>query len=277
MPLDQIDVDNDLPAAQTGEKEMSFLDHLEELRWHLVRGVSAIGVLAVIAFASGQWVFDTIIMAPLDKGFISYRIINSAIPGLEFYPPPDLELIAVMFGEQFIVHLKTSFVLGVVLSFPYLFWEIWRFIKPGLYPQERKAARGIVGICSFLFIAGVAFGYFIIAPFAVTFLGSYSVGAVNAPTLSSFVNYMTMFTVPVGVIFELPIVVYFLAKVGLLYPQTMKSYRRHAFIIILILAAIITPPDVVTQFLIGIPLYVLYEISIRICSRVVKRAEAKRQ
>ena len=272
MPLDQIDVDQSTmptppPNNAVDQKEMSFLDHLEELRWHLVRSIVAIVVVAIAMFVMGQVLFEKVILAPKSSDFITYRLICQLSETLCFYPP-EFDLITRELGEQFIVHLKVSVLLGIVVAFPYIFWEIWRFVKPGLYDKERKAARGIVLICSCLFLMGVSFGYFIISPFAVTFLAGYNVGAVSAPTLASFVNYMTMFTVPTGLVFELPIVVYFLSKIGLVYPDFMRRYRRHAFILILILAAIITPPDVVTQFLIGVPLYFLYEISIVISKRV---------
>jgi len=176
-------------------------------------------------------------------------------------------------GEQFFTHLKVSIWLGIIISFPYIFWEMWRFIKPGLYAKEQKAARGIVFVCSFLFLLGVLFGYYVISPFAITFLAGYSIATevVSSPTLSSYVNYMTMFTVPTGIIFELPVVVYFLSRIGLVTPEFMKKYRRHAVIVILIFAAIITPPDVITQFLIGIPVFILYEISIHISRRAAKK------
>ncbi|MFT5385639.1 MAG: sec-independent protein translocase protein TatC [Saprospiraceae bacterium] len=167
--------------------------------------------------------------------------------------------------------------MGIVFGFPYIFWEFWRFIKPGLYPDEKKAARGVVFVCSFLFITGVCFGYFIISPFAITFLVGYDLGAISTPSLASYVDYMTMFTLPVGIVFELPVVVYFLTKIGLVTPSFLKSYRKHAFVIIIILAAVITPPDVITQFLVGIPLYILYEISIVISKRVVAKQEAQEE
>ena len=158
-----------------------------------------------------------------------------------------------------------------------VFYEFWSFIKPGLYPEERKYTRGIVFTCSVLFLIGVLFGYFVIAPFAINFLGSYEVFNVsNKPQLRSFLTYMVMFTIPAGLIFELPILVYFLAKVGLVTAEGMKTYRRHAIIGILMVAAILTPPDVVTQFLIGVPLFLLYEISIFIARRV-ERGEARKE
>lgn len=268
MPLDQVDVDK-MDEDETEETEMSFLDHLEELRWHLVRSVLSIVVFGTITFLAKDFVFKSVILAPKEKTFATYKFFCSLGETFCFFPKP-FDLTTIALGEQFFVHLKVSFFLGLMLSFPYIFWEIWRFIKPGLYPKERNAARGIVFICSFLFFSGVLFGYYVISPFAISFLASYNVGAVNTTTLDSFVSYMTMFTLPTGLVFELPIVVYFLAKVGLVGPSFMRQYRRHAVIVILVVASIITPPDVVTQFLIGLPLYGLYEISILIAARVEK-------
>ena len=269
MALDQIDVDT-YEAEQT--KEMSFLEHLEELRWHLIRSAAAILIIGILVFIGGKPFFQWITQSPMSKDFATYRFICQLSDALCF-SPPDLQLLAVGLGEQFIVHFKFCVMMGIVLAFPFIFWEIWRFIKPGLYPKEQKAARGIVFICSTLFIGGVLFGYFVISPFAITFLAGYDLGAQSTSSLSSYVNYMIMFTLPTGLVFELPIVIYFLSKVGLVTPEFLRTYRRHAFIVILILAAIITPPDVITQFLIGFPLYFLYEISILISKRVMKKRE----
>ncbi len=276
MALDQIDIDS---YKTTKAKEMSFLDHLEELRWHIIRAAASVFVFAIATFLAKDFVFNNIVFAPKYADFITYRVICNFSNALGLgdamcFFPPDFTFITPIFGELFIQHLKVSFMLGVIASFPYIFWEIWRFIKPGLYAKEQKAARGMVTICSGLFLTGVLFGYYIISPFAITFLAGYQIeGVVATPALSSYISYMTMFTLPVGIVFELPIVVFFLSKVGLVTPEFMKSYRRHAVIIILILSAIITPPDVVTQILVGMPLYVLYEISIIISRRVVKKQE----
>jgi sec-independent protein translocase protein TatC len=277
MPLDQIDVDN---YEQQQEKEMSFLEHLEELRWHLVRSIAAIFIIGTIVFIAKDFVFDKIIFAPRYDHFFTYQAICGlsefigAGETLCFYPP-DLKIIIVELGEVFFTHIKVSIILGFALSFPYIFWEIWRFIKPGLYDKEQKATRGIVLICSGLFLTGILFGYLVISPFAVTFLAGYPLAGLDQATvsLSSFVNYMIMFTVPAGLIFELPIVIYFLAKAGLVTADFMRTYRKHAFVIILILAAVVTPPDIITQFLIGIPLFFLYEISIHIAKRVETQYE----
>ena len=273
MPLDQVDVDK-LEAAQNGqaENEMTFLEHLEELRWHLIRAISSIMIFAIAAFLGGERFFKFVFLSPKEQDFVTYRFVSKVFSN---FGPPVFNLETRVFAEQFIVHIKASFLVGVVLSFPYILWEIWRFIKPGLYEKERKAARGFVFICSFLFLLGVLFGYFVIAPFAINFLAGYSIGAINAPTLDSYVNYMVLFTLPTGLIFELPIVVFFLTKIGLIDAAFMRTYRRHAIILILVIAAMVTPPDVITQFLIGIPLLLLYELSIGVAKRVEAKEKAK--
>lgn len=285
MALDQVDIDqyevNDKGELQPKvEKEMSFLDHLEELRWHIIRSLVAVIIFAIIIFIAKDFVFDVLILGPTKPNFFSYVTINNVVEAIgfggNFGPQKPIEITVIDMGELFLVHIKSSMILGFIISFPYLFWEFWNFIKPGLYDNEQKAVRGIVFICSFLFFLGVLFGYYVISPFAVTFLAGYELaGIVPQIRLSSFVNYMVMFTAPAGMIFELPVVVYFLSKIGLLTPEFMKKYRRHAIIIILAISAIITPPDVVTQFLIGIPLYILYELSIGISAKMAKQYEAE--
>lgn len=252
------------------EAEMSFLDHLEELRWHIIRSLIAIVSVAIVVFLMDDLIFDKIIFGPKKEWFPTYHFFCDTFG--QMCAPPDFQIIPRELGEIFFTHLKVSFWLGLIVSFPYIFWEFWRFIKPGLYAHERKAIRGIVFICSVLFFTGILFGYYVIAPFGVSFLGSYTVSeeAFNGCSLASYVSYMTMFTIPTGLVFELPILVYFLAKVGLITPEFMAKYRKHSLIVILILAAVITPPDLVTQILIGIPVYFLYEVSIIIAKRVAK-------
>ena len=280
MPLDQVDVDNMKEEKEEGQ-EMSFLEHLEELRWNIIRSLTAIVGIGIILFLFKDPVFENIILGPTHDSFLSYRAICAFSNGVGLgdimcFTPPDFDLQAIGFGEAFIMSIKVSFIMGFIFAFPYVFWEAWRFISPGLYDKERKAARGVVFICSFLFLMGVLFGYYVISPFAVNFLAGYTLpGVENIPTLSSFINYMIMFTAPAGLIFELPVVVYFLSKVGLATPEGMRKYRRHAIIGTLLLAAVITPPDVVTQFLIGIPLFILYEVSIYISARVKKQYDAE--
>ena len=260
-------------GTQSDEKEMSFLEHLEELRWHLVRAAIATVVIAIVVFLLKDQVIN-LLYGPRNQDFFTYQF-SCQYFGV-FCEIPELLIIPREVGERFFVHLRVSLWLGLVVAFPYVFWEFWRFIKPGLYPNERKAARGIVLICSTLFFIGVLFGYFIVAPFAITFLASYSFGddTAQSATLSSYVSYMTMITVPTGIIFELPVVAYFLGKVGLVSSSMLKRFRRHAIVVIFILAALITPPDLITQFLIGVPLIGLYEIGIMIVRRIEKK-EAK--
>ena len=259
-------------VAKKDPDEMSFLEHLEVLRWHIIRALASIVIVAVVVFIAKDFVFDTVILGPTKPSFFTYQWICSLSENLCFYPQ-DLEIITRDISEQFLSHIKVSIWLGLIVAFPYVFHEFWNFVKPGLYDKERKSARGVVFICSLLFLFGVAFGYIVISPFAITFLSSYTVSdeVLNTVTLTSLVNSMTMFTIPTGLIFELPIVVYFLAKVGLITADFMKQYRRHAVVIILLASAIITPPDVITQFLIGLPLYLLYESGIIIARRVEKR------
>lgn len=281
MPLDQVDVDRIDENQQLIEKEMSFLDHLEELRWHIMRSLGAIAIVGILIFVFHNFFFDAVIFGPTQSDFISYRLFCEASHGLGLgdsmcFEFEDYKLQAIKFAETFITTIKVSFIMGFVFAFPYVFWEVWSFIKPGLYPKEQKAARGIVFVCSFLFILGVMFGYFIIAPFATNFLMNFTLpGVDNSPTLQSYTGFLVMFTLPTGLVFELPIVVYFLSKVGLVTPQAMRKYRKHSIIGILLLAAIITPPDVITQFLIGIPLFILYEISIFVSARANKKYEAE--
>lgn len=287
MPLDQMDVDKlDQSKALSNGKEMSFLDHLEELRWHIIRSLSAIVGVGILLFIFHKWLFDDVIFGPTKPDFFSYRFAcwlskSIGLGEAMCFQPPEFPKIAIGFGEPFIMSIKVSFVMGLFMAVPYVLLEFWRFIKPGLYPREQQAARGLVGVCSALFMVGVLFGYYIIAPFAINFLMGYNVpGVQNTPTMSSFINYMIMFTAPAGLIFELPVIVYFLSKAGLVTPDDMRKYRRHSIVGILILAALITPPDVVTQFLIGIPLYILYEASIFVSARVAReqaKEEAERE
>lgn len=258
------------------EGEMGFLDHLEELRWHIIRSAVAILILAIICYIFESWVFDNIIFWPKQDSFLTYRLF-CGVSELTCFQPPEFNLQVKELGEQFFTSLKVCASLGFIVAFPYIFWEFWKFLKPGLYPGERKAARGIVFYCSVLFLSGALFGYFIVSPFAIKFLVGYNLSSdiIIDPTLASYVSYLTMFTIPTGLVFELPIVVYFLSKIGIVTPDFMRKYRRHAIILILILASIITPPDITSQFLIGVPLYFLYEISIQISRRVEKANQLK--
>jgi len=277
MPLDQVDVDK----LEQQEAEMGFLEHLEALRWHIVRAGLAILIIALIVFAAKDFVFGTVVLGPTQQDFFTFRVFCSlgewiGVGSRFCIEMPEFRWITPLFGEQFVVHIRVSIILGFILSFPYVFYEIWKFIKPGLYEKEQKAARGTVFICSTLFGIGILFGYFIISPFAVTFLLGYELpGVESAPSLGSYVSYLSLFTLPAGMIFELPVLVFFLAKVGLVTSAMMASYRKHAVVVLLFLSALITPPDPITQLLLGLPLYGLYEISIIIAKRVERRQAAE--
>ncbi|HPK09943.1 MAG TPA: twin-arginine translocase subunit TatC [Saprospiraceae bacterium] len=257
------------PVAEGEGAEMGFLDHLDVLRKHLFKAAFAMVAVSIIVFLSKDFVFNDIIFAPKNADFPTYKFFCN-LSEVTCFHPPDFKIMTIVMGEQFFVHIKVSIWLGFTFAFPYIFYQFWSFIKPGLYQGERKAARGLVLACSSLFVLGVLFGYYVISPFAITWLAGYSVGldAVNSPSLDSYVNYLTMFTLPAGIMFELPVLIYFVAKIGLVSADFLSKYRRHAIIVILIVAAIITPPDVVTQLLIGTPVLILYEVGILVARRV---------
>lgn len=276
MPLDQ---QHEIERPKSDRSEMSFFEHIAELRKHILRSVLAIAVFGVVAFLNKDFVFNTLIFGPRDANFPTYRVLCNASHAAGLgdkmcFTPPQFNIITRQLGEVLMQHLYVSFWVGVIGAFPFIFWEFWKFVSPGLYEKERKAVRGVVGICSLLFLTGVLFGYFVIAPFSISFLAGYTLeGLEVSPTLDSYVTYMTMFTLPTGLIFEMPIVAYFLAKIGLVGAAFLRSFRRHAIVVILIIAAVITPPDVVSQTLVAIPLYVLYEVSIMVVVGVQRRRD----
>ena len=260
------------------EKEISFLDHLEILRWHLVRSVAAIILFAVLAFIYKDFVFDKILLAPKNSDFPTYVFFCNlsewmGMGNLLCFGDQDWQLHNFTMSGQFSTHIITSLFAGLVMSFPYVFWELWRFIKPALYQKETKVTRGVVFFTSILFSVGVLFGYYLVAPLSINFLGSYQVSSLVSNTigLSSFVSTVTTISFANGLIFELPMLVYFLTKIGLLTPDFMRKYRKHAIVLTLILSAIITPPDVTSQILVSLPLIILYEISIKISKKVLKK------
>lgn len=274
MPLDQ-QHENERLKNERGE--MSFFDHISELRNHILRSALAISVVAVVCFFYKDFIFNTIIFGPRNADFPTYRALCAAshffgLGDAMCFSPPPFTLITRQLGEVIMEVMYVSFWLGIIVAFPYIFWEFWRFISPGLHEHERKAVRGVVFVCTFLFVLGVMFGYYIIAPFSINFLASFTLeGLEVAPTLDSYVTYMTMFTIPTGFIFQMPVAAYFFARMGIIGAAFLREYRRHAIVVILIIAAIITPPDVVSQTLVAIPLLLLYEVSIIVVSRVQRR------
>mgnify|MGYP006267415351 CR=1 FL=1 len=258
------------------EKEMAFLDHLEELRWHLFRSFIAIALVAVAFFVNVSWVLDEIILWPSKPDFP----LNDALCRFRealCMGESTVQLIAISPYEQFLKSIAVSFVGGFVVAFPVVLWEMWRFIKPGLHPKERKGLRGNVFVMSLLFFLGVAFAYFVITPFSFRFLSTYQLSAAvaNQWQIGKVIGLITQISVGGGIIFEMPILVYYLAKVGLVTDVGMKTYRRHAVVVLLTLSAIITPPDVTSQILIFVPLWLLYEMSIGIARRVSRKREAE--
>jgi sec-independent protein translocase protein TatC len=278
-------------ANQSGidgeEEEMSFLDHLEVLRWHLVRSSAAILIGAIGAFIFKGFIFDLLIFGPKKPDFITYKALCAFSNQLSEWVPamfPDgaicigqdlPELVNLTMAGQFSAHIMTALVAGVIMAIPFILWEIWRFVKPGLKQTERNMARGFIASASLLFFAGVLFGYYVISPLSINFFLNYQVSdeVVNSPTLSTYISLITSVVLACGAVFELPILVFFLSKAGIVTPQLLKAYRRHAMVGALILSAIITPPDIFSQILVSIPIMILYELSIWI-SRLVSKQEA---
>lgn len=253
---------------------MTFWSHLEELRGHLIRSSLAVVVFAIAAFIAKDFLFTNIILAPKEPYFITNRVFcwfsqQLSMPVLCINAKP-VKLINIELAGQFTTHIIVSLILGVIVAIPYIVWEVWRFIRPGLKPKEQANSRGAVLIISGLFLTGVLFAYFLIVPLSINFLGSYQVSGLveNQIALRSFITTVTTITLATGLLFELPVFVFFLSKVGLLTPETMRKQRKLAFVIIIAVAALITPPDVFSQIMVGLPLFVLYEVSIRISKRV---------
>lgn len=262
--------------------EMSFVDHIEELRWHIVRALIAIILSAIIAFVNIEWIFDRVLMGPAHADFIGYKWFCSFghLMGTEALCMQDLKISFqnTELSGQFMLSFSSSFILGFIIAFPYVFWEFWRFIRPALTANELKYARGIVFWSSLLFFVGVLFAYFIIAPFTINFFANYQLSPSfqNIITISNYYDTMSDLVLGMGVVFELPVVVFFLSRIGIITPQLMRDKRRYAIVIILILAAVITPPDVFSIWFVTLPLVLLYEAGIIISERAI-RARQKRE
>lgn len=261
------------------EVEMSFLEHLEELRWHIVRSAGAIMVFAIVAFVMKQFIFDQVILAPKNPEFWTNRMFAQLgdLIGSETIKinQQHLNLIAIKMADQFMMHIMVSIIVGLIIASPVVFYEFWSFIKPALYDKEKKHAGGAVFYTTVLFIMGILFGYFLIVPLSIHFLGSYNISdeVVNQINTRSYISTLTSISFAGGVVFLIPIFSYFLSKVGILTPQFMKTYRKHAYVVMLLLSAVITPPDIFSQVMVCFPLVFLYEIGIVISRRVVKKRE----
>lgn len=259
--------------------EMSFIDHLEDLRWHVIRSVIAILVGAVIVFTYSDYVVDEILFAPTRSNFISAQWLCSVghkigIGNVLCFPEVKAKFLENTMTGQFIASFTLAFIGGFILAFPYVFWEFWKFLRPALSPNERKKTRGIIVWVSLLFFTGVAFGYFILTPFMVNFYFNYKLSSQIEimPSFSDYLENLVYTTAGIGVLFQMPLLVMVLARIGIVTGSFLRKYRKHAFIIILIAAAIITPStDPFSLTIVTIPLYLLFEASIVIASRIEKR------
>ena len=264
------------------EKEMSFLEHLEDLRWHLLRSIVAILIAALAAFLAKNFVFDVLLFGPKKTDFLTYKLLCQVSNLLGFddsfcITELPFRIQSRTMAGQFSAHIWTSITLGFVVAFPYVINQFWRFISPGLHSYEKKMASGFISVSSILFFLGVLFGYYVVTPLSIRFLGTYSVSAeiFNDFDLNSYTALIRASVLASGLIFELPILVYFLTKIGLITPELMRKYRKIALVMVLFLSAVITPPDVASQIIVAIPVLILYELSIFISKRVVQNMSKK--
>ncbi len=265
-------------SAENPGKEMSFLDHLEDLRWHLIRSTIAIVIMGLVAFLAKSFIFDVLILGPKSSDFPTYKILCRAATWLGFedsfcFTELPFRIQSRKVAGQFSAHIWTSITAGFIVAFPYVIYQFWKFISPGLKPKERRSSRGFIVIASLLFFTGVLFGYYVVTPLSINFLGSYQVSdqVFNDFDLDSYIGLVRSAVVASGLIFELPIIIYFLTKIGVVTPEFLRKYRKYSLVIVLILSAIITPPDIASQIVVAVPIIILYEVSIFISKAVVKR------
>ncbi len=268
--------------GKTLEAEMSFFDHLNALRGHLVRAAIAIVIFTSIAFYYNQFIVDTVIFGPKKTDFWTYRMMCKVGTLLKMegwcVTKLDFSTISTEMGGQFNLTINSCIMTGIIFGFPYLLWELWRFIKPALHENEKKAASGFVFYASSLFLIGILFGYFIMAPLSIKFLAGYKASEEieNMFSISSYLTTVTTLTLGSGIVFELPILIYILASLTILTAKFMRNTRRYAIVIILIISAIITPtPDAITMGVVALPLLMLYEIGILVAVGVEKRRAKK--
>lgn len=262
--------------------EMSFLDHLEDLRWHLIRATLSVVIAAGIAFLFKGFIFDNLLFGPSRGDFFSYdmlcRISTSLGMDAGFcFDEMPFRIQSRTMGGQFSAHIWTSITAGFIIAFPYVIYQFWQFVAPAMHDNERKYAKGFILVTSLLFFAGVLFGYYVVTPLSINFLGKYQVSDMvfNDFDLSSYIGLVRASVLASGLIFELPVVIYFLTRVGVVTPQFLRKYRKYALVIVLILSAIITPPDIVSQIIVAIPVLILYEVSILI-SRIIYKQEQRK-
>ncbi len=258
--------------------EMSFLDHLEELRWLLVRSSAAILVMACVTYFFSDYIFDTIIFGPTNVDFVTYRFFCDVSHYLGFADTICITELPFIIQNtsmegQVNIFVWTCITAGFILAFPFILWELWKFIGPALYEKEKKNAKLFVFMASILFFLGVLFGYFVIVPMSINFVATFTVSDVvkNEFNLESYIGMIKTSVIASGLFFELPIIIYFLTKFGLVTPDFLRNYRKYAVVIVLIIAAIVTPPDVVSQITVSIPMLIIYEASILVSAFVVKK------
>lgn len=256
---------------------MSFWDHLEELRWRIVKSVSSIVVLGIVAFLNRDILFDKIILGPSTSNFVTNRMLckiaeKFSIDGL-CMNNLDLQIININMSGQFLIHLYISIVAGAVLAFPYILSQVWGFVKPALRSGETRQSHIAIAASSMLFFIGVIFSYYLIVPLTINFLGTYQVSetVANQISLNSYISTVVSVTFSVGLVFELPLFIYFLTKMGLVTPSFLKKNRKYMLVVLLVVSAIITPPDVFSQIMVCIPLMGLYELSILLSQRVYEK------
>ncbi|WLD22814.1 twin-arginine translocase subunit TatC [Flavobacterium dauae] len=261
---------------------MSFLNHLEELRWLLVRSCIAILVASVIAVFFNEFIFDVIIFGPKDGNFYTYRFFCELAQQYNLdksFCISELPFVIqnrTMDG-QLSVMIWTCITAGFIIAFPFILWEFWKFISPALYEKERKYAKMFIFISSILFFLGVIFGYFVLVPLSINFLANFTISSVveNQIDINSYINLVKNTSLATGLVFELPIIIFFLAYLGLITDAFLKEYRRYAYVLILIVAAVVTPPDIISQTIVSIPLVILYECSIIVAKIITKRNTEK--
>lgn len=270
-------------GANNPDGFMNVMDHIEALRWHLVRSLIAIVIGSILVFINIGFIFDKIILGPANSDFISYRWLCSFGKWIHVdvlcLDPMQITFQNTELPGQFMMSFSVSFMLGFIIAFPYVFWEIWKFIRPALKNTELKFAKGIVFWTSLLFFVGVGFAYFVIAPFTINFFANYQLSPQfkNIITIGNYYDTLSSLILGMGLVFELPILVYFLSRVGILTPRLMRDKRRFAIVIIMILSAVITPPDLFSLFLVAIPLVILYEVSIIISAKILKEKKMKEE
>jgi sec-independent protein translocase protein TatC len=256
------------------EDNLSFWGHVDQLRKYLMRSIIAIFAFAIVAFFYKDFIFNKIILLPSDTKFITYKAFCKIGTLLHFedlcFKPYQLSLINTEIGGQFRYHLLISVIVGIIAAFPLIAWQMWLFVKPALKEKELKSSRGIIFYISGLFLFGVLFGYFLVCPLTINFLATYELSSniKNLISISSYISILTILSLSMGIVFELPVLIYFLTKIELISSSFLRKYRRHSIIGIAILAAFITPSgDMFSMVLVGFPIWVLFEISIIISKK----------